>query len=374
VPGWWKNGSNARAVIVGGIPQPLSVTSTRTMPSPAGGQLQGAFAAHRLNGVADEVGPLTRVRVLLRARLVPDRAGADTTVIAHIPLSQLRQMPGAKDLEDAWIRARTGEDGYLTGKDAETAACDAPVVPVVTGTMNPDVIDQMINLARTAAEATASDLTGVQGMPGQQGATGPDGPWSPVANAEFPVDFNPAYAPGPSPMGHKADPARANTDPALGRGSPRSVTLSLEAWRSLRYAMARLAIDLVSGPAGVAAILRTGLLDKPYNTPSLPLDIGYSKSIPPAIRRAVLLRDRGCAWPQCDRPAAHCDIHHLRHQQHGGETSVQNCALLCQFHHDVCIHRKGWHLTLYPDGTTQARSPDGSHTLHSHAPPTPQAA
>jgi hypothetical protein len=34
-------------------------------------------------------------------------------------------MPGADDLEDAWLRARLGEDGYLAGKDAETAACDA---------------------------------------------------------------------------------------------------------------------------------------------------------------------------------------------------------------------------------------------------------
>ena len=75
--------------------------------------------------------------LLLRARLVPDRAGADTQVIAHIPLSQLRQLPGAADLEDAWLRARLGEDGYLTGKDAEAAACDALTVPVVTGTMNP---------------------------------------------------------------------------------------------------------------------------------------------------------------------------------------------------------------------------------------------
>ncbi len=57
---------------------------------------------------------------------MPDRAGAGTQVIAHIPLSQLRALPGAQDLEDAWIRARLGEDGYLTGKDAETAACDAP--------------------------------------------------------------------------------------------------------------------------------------------------------------------------------------------------------------------------------------------------------
>jgi hypothetical protein len=59
--------------------------------------------------------------VLLRARLVPDRAGADTQVIAHIPLSQLRQLPGARDLEDAWIRAFLGQDGHLTGNDAQAA-------------------------------------------------------------------------------------------------------------------------------------------------------------------------------------------------------------------------------------------------------------
>jgi hypothetical protein len=77
--------------------------------------------------------------LLLRARLVPARAGADTQAVIHIPLSQLRQLPGAPELEDAWIRARLGEDGYLTGTDGETAACDAQSVPVVTATMDPDV-------------------------------------------------------------------------------------------------------------------------------------------------------------------------------------------------------------------------------------------
>jgi hypothetical protein len=138
--------------------------------------------------------------------------------------------------------------------------------------------------------------------------------------------------------------------------------------------MARLAVDLVSGPVGVAAILRQGLLDKPYNTPSLPLDIGYSDSIPAHIRRAVLLRDKRCAWPRCGRPAVYCDVHHLRHKQDGGETSVASCVLLCQFHHDVCVHRRGWQLALHPDGTTEARSPDGRQILRSHAPPSPQAA
>jgi HNH endonuclease len=237
----------------------------------------------------------------------------------HIPLSQLRQLPGAPEREDAWIRARLGEDGYLAGPDADTAACDAQAVPVVTGSMDPDVIDKMICLAKAAAEASSpSDTTRT--------------------------------------------------------GDARSAALSPKAWQALRYAMARLAVDLVSGPAGVAAVLRQGLLEKPYNTPSLPLDIGYSDSIPAHIRRAVLLRDRTCAWPRCGRPAVYCDVHHLRHKRDGGETSVENCALVCQFHHDVCIHRRGWQLTLHPDGTTEARSPDGSQTLRSHAPPTPNAA
>ena len=103
--------------------------------------------------------------------------------------------------------------------------------------------------------------------------------------------------------------------------------------------MARLALDLVSGPAGVAAVLRQGLLDQPYNTPSLPLDIGYADSIPWHIRRAVILRDRNCAWPRCGRPAVYCDVHHLRHKQDGGQTSLDNLVLLCQYHHDTCVHR-----------------------------------
>ncbi|MFZ2046460.1 MAG: HNH endonuclease signature motif containing protein, partial [Trebonia sp.] len=108
------------------------------------------------------------------------------------------------------------------------------------------------------------------------------------------------------------------------------------------------------------------------NTPSLPLDIGYSDSIPASIRRAVLLRDRGCAWPRCGRPAAWCDVHHLQHKEDGGKTAVSECVLLCQFHHDICIHRRGWRLILHPDGTTTAYSPEGQ-VLHSHSPPTTRA-
>jgi hypothetical protein len=269
--------------------------------------------------------------LLIRARMVPDRAGADTQVIAHIPLSALRGRDGASALEDAWIAARLGDSRFLVGTDAEAAACDALIVPVVTGHPDMTVIDQVIELVLSAAghgagnRASASDSgTGLSG--------GADG----------------------------------------GQPAASTALLPPEGLAALRYRIARLAIDFVSGPPGIAALLRTGLLDGPFTTASLPLDIGYSDSIPAHIRRAVALRDQGCAWPRCRRPAAVCDVHHVVHKKDGGKTSVRDCVLLCQFHHDVCIHRWGWEIVLNPDGTTEARGPDGQ-ILRSHAPPTLRA-
>jgi hypothetical protein len=145
-------------------------------------------------------------------------------------------------------------------------------------------------------------------------------------------------------------------------------TLPPEALQALRYGIARLAVQLVSGPGGLAATLRRGLLDAPYNSRSVVLDAGYSATIPGAIRRAVQLRARHCEWPGCRKPLAWCDIHHLRHKSDGGPTSVTECVALCQYHHDVCIHRQGWRLTLHPDGTTTVHGPRGQ-VIRSHGPP-----
>jgi hypothetical protein len=143
---------------------------------------------------------------------------------------------------------------------------------------------------------------------------------------------------------------------------------SFEARQAVRYAIARLAVELVSGPSGLAATLRQGLLPQPHNSRPVILDVGHSSQIPGSIRRAVALRARHCEWPGCHKRPAACDVHHLRHRADGGETSVRNCVLLCQFHHDICIHRWNWRLTLHPDGTTTARGPRGQ-VLHSHGPP-----
>jgi len=65
--------------------------------------------------------------MLLAARLVPERAGSPTQAVVHIPIGQLREMPGAPGLEDEWLRGRVGqgEPGYLDSDDAKAAACDA---------------------------------------------------------------------------------------------------------------------------------------------------------------------------------------------------------------------------------------------------------
>jgi hypothetical protein len=159
--------------------------------------------------------------------------------------------------------------------------------------------------------------------------------------------------------------ASAADDPA-GRPQP----LPPEAWEALQYALARLAIQFVSGPGALASALRRSLLGAPLNTKSVPLDIGYSATIPEPIRRAVILRDKRCAWSGgCDRRPAATDVHHVKHKKDGGPTSARDCALLCNYHHDICVHRLGWKFELLPDGSTRATSPDGTTILRSHPPP-----
>jgi hypothetical protein len=142
------------------------------------------------------------------------------------------------------------------------------------------------------------------------------------------------------------------------------------AWEALEQAIIGKAVDLLSGPGGLASFLRRRQLGARLGGPSLPLDIGYSETIPAGIRNAVILRDRHCQWAgRCNQPASACQVHHVKHKANGGKTSVRDCVLLCWFHHQVVIHRWGWTLVLNPDGTTTAWNPDKTKVLHSHSPP-----
>ncbi len=82
-----------------------------------------------------------------------------------------------------------------------------------------------------------------------------------------------------------------------------------------------------------------------------------ARSIPPAIRRALMLRDRGCAFPGCTY-TRFLHAHHVEHWLHGGKTSLDNLVMLCTFHHHL-VHEGGWTTTVDADGACVFHSPLG---------------
>jgi hypothetical protein len=266
---------------------------------------------------------------LLAAGLLPERAGQPVRAWAHMTLAELLALDGDGTLLGQWtaeLRARwagaraaasvTGSDGaaWLDGDAARAVACDALVTPVVTGEVDPGALDDLVRLCveldRLDHDPAADD-----------------------------ADRHPG---GPSSPGREA----------------------------LERAIIGKAIDLLSGPGGLASFLRRQELGARLGGPSLPLDIGYADTIPASIRHAVILRDRHCRWAGgCSQPAAACQVHHVRHKANGGPTSVKDCVLLCFFHHQVVIHRWDWTLVLNRDGTTTAWNPERTKVLHSHGPP-----
>jgi hypothetical protein len=297
---------------------------------------------------------LEAMRRLLAAGLLPERAGQPTKALVHVSLAELRTMDLGSALQQEWIAAvrgrqaaaragasAGGSDGgaWLDGQAARAVTCDAMLTPVVTGDVDTTALDQLIRLCVELSRHTAPA--------GSDADLGPRG----------------------------ADPGPRGGGPCRCRGAGSGPPLTPRARQALELAIIGKAVDLVSGPGGLASFLRTRLLDGRLAGPSLPLDVGVSRDIPAAIRQAVILRAKGhCEWAGgCGQPAAGCEVHHLRHRANGGKTSVKDCALFCTFHHQVVIHRWGWTVALNPDGTTTAISPDGTKILRSHGPPTTRA-
>src|SRR5438874_4325924 len=90
-----------------------------------------------------------------------------------------------------------------------------------------------------------------------------------------------------------------------------------------------------------------------------------TRTIPPALRRALHHRDRGCRFPGCTVRVG--QGHHIRHWAQGGPTTLSNLALLCRRHHRA-VHEEGYQLVREPDGELRFRLPDGR--LIPEVPPT----
>ncbi len=134
-------------------------------------------------------------------------------------------------------------------------------------------------------------------------------------------------------------------DGALGAALDWGAPLSAEAAR--RLACDARVIPVVLGGAGQ------------------PLDVGrvsYTTTL--AIRRALVVRDEGCAFPGCGRPPGWCDAHHIVHWADGGETKLSNMVLLCGAHHRV-VHHDDWAVRIAVDGRPEFIPPrwiDGDQT------------
>ena len=105
------------------------------------------------------------------------------------------------------------------------------------------------------------------------------------------------------------------------------------------------------------------------------LDVGRTaRLITPALWRALVARDRHCAFPGCTRPPVMGHAHHIVHWADGGKTSLDNLVLVCGEHHRV-LHHTPWQVRLNP-ARRQARVPPPARVAHQAAarldpPPTP---
>ena len=85
-----------------------------------------------------------------------------------------------------------------------------------------------------------------------------------------------------------------------------------------------------------------------------------TRTVPPAMRRALLHRDQVCRFPGCG--LRFVQAHHIRHWAHGGPTTLSNLVLLCRYHHRA-VHEEGFHITRLENGILGFLRPDGQRLL-----------
>ena len=227
------------AAVVGAVLDALSV--------PAGAEDTRTQAQRYHDGLQEAM------RRLVAAGLLPERAGQPVKAWVHISLADLLLLDGSSALQEEWtagVRAQWaahraaasagGSDGgaWLDGDAAAAMACDAAMAPIVTGEVNPAALEDLIRLC-----------------------------------VQLDKLRYPSGDPDPDPDG---DPGTGTG--TGGQGAPAPDTT--RAWEALEQAVIGKAVDLLSGPGGLAGFLRRRQLGARLGGPSLPLDIGISEIDP----------------------------------------------------------------------------------------------
>jgi hypothetical protein len=130
--------------------------------------------------------------------------------------------------------------------------------------------------------------------------------------------------------------------------------------------------ELAEGPALAAETARRLACDASVvelrERDGQPLSVGRkTRSVPPALRRALARRDRGCRFPGCEN-RRFVDAHHIEHWARGGETCIDNLVLLCRTHHRL-LHEGGYSLERLATGKLRFGYPWGEPIADSPRPP-----
>lgn len=235
--------------------------------------------------------------------------------------------------------------------------------------------------AERAHERRCLDLCPTaSGMVGVRGELDPEGGEQVMTALQAIVDRD-ARSGGPdlrTPAQRRADAlaelARRYLDsserPAVAGERPHlTLTVDLQVLRRLKEGMGELDH---AGPVHPEAARRVGcnasVRRVVLGPRAVPLDVGRRTPVVPAgVRRAVVVRDRACRFPGCDRPHAWCDAHHVRHWSDGGPTALGNLVLLCRPHHRL-VHEGGFRVEVV-EGRPEFRRFDGSVIGQNRAPP-----
>lgn len=260
---------------------------------------------------------------------------------------------------DKVLRARQGV--FLRGRRhglhfLEIGATDEQfevLSTVMNSTANPRSTAGRADEATTGQGPGAVDASGIADVRGAAGAASADGTGTGA------VDHGTAG--GNVAFGGPPSPTRAQTLldglvaacrvtlstatlPAAGGHRPQvMVTIDYE---DLIGATQRAGYSVFSGQMSAGSIRRLAcdadIIPLVLGSSGQVLDVGRAQRLfPPHLRRALVARDKGCAFPDCSIPASWCEAHHLKPWSRGGVTSIDNGVLLCSRHHHV-IHQGAW--------------------------------
>ena len=301
------------------------------------GALQVAQAVRGAEAVADLPLDLDAGHRLRAAELVRRHAGqlspAGVRAYGEQVVCEADPADGARRL------AERREDELRRARDRRSLRIGDPVAGLVWGSFVLPTVDASV--VRTALRALAAPLPAAVDA---AGTVVVDERTAEQRMADALVEL----------AGH--DLARGLPD----SGGDRPQVVITMSWEQLRDQAAQ-ARTADGGPISPSEARRiacdAGLIPAVLGSAGEPLDVGRAtRAVPPAIRRALVLRDGGCTFPGCSRPPSWCHAHRVRHWGDGGPTAVGNLVLLCGFHHRA-LHSDGWQVTVSCDGDHRWRPP-----------------